>query len=1187
MSTKRHHAVYANRCTKAHNPLGLMQVLWSMVPRPPSWALCLLLGGLLRGATAGWAQESVPLVEVLSRLNARPGVSILYEPAHLEGVYVVAPRSLPADVRAYLKETLPATGLRFRRVGRSNYVIKPRRKRRAAPPPEKKLGAGKAVEVMRTVEGVVLDAEQGQPLVGSTIRLKGTAQGTTTDEQGRFALTVPRDCPPLEVSYLGFETQEVVPGPSGRVLIHMKPRASELEEIIVTAVGIAANKRNLAYAIDNLKVSAVAPTNEPNLVNALTAQVAGLWVNSASGSPGASAGIFIRGQRSVNGSNKPLFVLDGMPLDNSTFGNSSQGVDVSNRLIDLNPHDIESISILKGAAATALYGIRAANGAIVLSSRKGEPGRPRVRFYSAYGLARPNKLPPRQTTYAQGKYVDGEARYMGPETSVSSSYGPPLRALEFDGDPTYPYDPNGRLVPKGQGNGLPARRYDPYATFFVTGQSTDNFLSISGGSRWVDYYLSYGHFFEKGIEPRSTFRRHSLKSGFTLRPAEALTLHLHSNLLASGGYRLKRGSMFSGVPLGLFRNPNTFDIGNGKSGYAAANDPATYTLPDGKQRSYRGNGRYDNPFWSVNHNPFEDEVQRLVQSLKADYRLAPWLGLSLGAGFDSYRDDRRDAFDIHSGTHRDGQVNFWDIRSRHFNSDLLLSAEWKTHPDWMLKATLGHNYFASVFRVLETEGKGLAEPGLFTLNNAQTVSSRESLLRKKIAGVFFDVLLRYRQMLYLNLTGRNDWSSTLPPQNNAFFYPSISVGFEFSELLGWTDSPGLSYGKLRASWSRVGNDAQTYLTDTYFDRTVAGGDNLLPGIEFPAFGVRALEQQGTLGNPHLKPETLTALELGADLRFFRGRLLLDLTWYRTLSRDQIVDAQLSAATGFLRAPRNAGTIENTGWELSFGGVPLRRKDFRWEVGGQFTRFRSIVRKLPESQAGIVLASFTNVSTMILEGQPYGVLVGTAFQRDAAGRRIIGADGFPLVSPEHRVLGDPTPDWLMGLRQAWTWKGFTLSALVDIRSGGDIWNGTRGVMSYLGISKESGELRELRGYVFEGVTENGEPNTRPVDLANPANGMSGIYWRRYGFIGLAEAHIEPGSWVRLRELKLSWVWQPRRWFRQAPNLRFSLAGYNLLLFTPYSGIDPETNLRGDSNILGWDYFNMPNTKSWNFSLEVNF
>jgi hypothetical protein len=407
-------------------------------------------------------------------------------------------------------------------------------------------------------------------------------------------------------------------------------------------------------------------------------------------------------------------------------------------------------------------------------------------------------------------------------------------------------------------------------------------------------------------------------------------------------------------------------------------------------------------------------------------------------------------------------------------------------------------------------------------------------------------------------------------------------------MLGLTDSRWLSYGKIRSSYGQVGNDPGTYLTENYFLQATAGGDGLLPSYSFPAFGINAFERSSILGNADLKAEKTTTFEIGADLKLLKGRMSLDFTYYKATTNDLIVESKISAASGFTIAPINAGEIVNEGVEVVLSVSPIQTKKLKWDIDLNFTKARNVVTELPEGIDQIELATFSALSSLIVEGEPYGILVGTAYSRNEEGKLIIGSNGWPLTAPQQIKVGDPNPDWFGAVRNTFQFKGFTLSALIDIREGGDIYNGTKGVLNNLGTGEESGLDRDVTGYIYDGVTTTGEVNTIPVDFANPANGAGGIKWRRNGFLGLAEDNIEDGSWIRLRELTLGYA-LPSRWFQNniISEAMISLSGRNLWLHTDYTGVDPETNLRGDTNDTGWDYFNLPNTKSYTLSINLKF
>ena len=1042
----------------------------------------------------------------------------------------------------------------------------------------------------KEITGTVSDANTRDPLIGATVTVKDLGNiGTVTDLNGHFRITMPEGSSTLIVSYMGYKSQEVPLGVRTRLDIWLVEMVSELDEVVVTAVGIEANKRSLGYSIEEVGRKDIENSNEANIVSALSGKTAGVFVTSSSGAPGASANIRIRGNKSINGSNAPLFVVDGIPIDNTSSGNGTVGVDVSNRAIDINPNDIESMSVLKGPASTALYGIRAANGAVIITTKKGSKGsKPRITFKSSYGANTVTRLPGRQYTYAQGTYSGGNAVYRGPETGEANSYGPKMSELEYNGSTTYPYDMNGQLVPLGTGNGVLANVYDPYESFFVTGHSFDNNISVAGGSEKLDYYISLGNFTDMGVVPLSEWSRTSFKANVNVQLTERLSAGFNTMVVRSGGNRTTRGNTLSGVGVGLYRTPISFDIGNGKTGTEAAEDPSSYIFTNGQQRAYRGSNAYDNPFWSVNKVLFTDQVNRIIQSASLSYKITDWMRASYKLGLDHYSDARDSFWDINSGSESTGRIDLTTILSSDLNSDLMLLINKDFQDKFFINATLGHNFYSSSYVNRLSRGRELTKQGFQHISNAADISADESILQRQLYGLYADIRLNYNRMFYLNLTGRNDWSSTLPKENNSFFYPTVSLGFEFTELLGLTNSKWLSYGKLRTSYGEVGNDAGTYLTANYYGQASADGDPLLPSNSFPAFGINSFERSTVLGNGNLRAESTATFEIGGDFKFLMGRVGLDFTYYKATTTDLIVNAEISAASGYTTAPVNAGEIVNEGVEVMMNIVPVQQDNFRWDIDVNFTKFENTVTKLPEGIDQISLTSWSSFSSIIKEGEPFGVLMGMSYQRNEDNEIIIGADGWPLVTSSQIKVGDPNPDWISGIRNTFSYKGIQLTALMDIRMGGDIWNGTGGMMNYLGVGEESGTDRDVRGYVYEGVTETGEPNTVAVDFANPALGASGIKWRRYGTLGVAEDQVEDASWVRLREVALSYALPPR-WFvdKGIRGVNLSVSGRNLWLWTRYSGVDPETNLQGDSNTTGWDYFNLPNTKGIPGSVSLTF
>lgn len=1039
------------------------------------------------------------------------------------------------------------------------------------------------------VSGTVTDAESGEPLQGVAVLIKGTTVGMFTNGEGKYTLEVPSGNSTLLFTFLGKKTVEEQIDGRSTINVGLEPDFLAIDEVVVTAVGLEANRRTLGYSIQNVDADDIVNSRETNLVNALNSKVAGVTVVSSSGSPGASANIRIRGSVSVNGSNSPLFVVDGVPIDNSTSGNGVAGVDNSNRAIDVNPNDIESLTVLKGPAATALYGIRAANGAVIITTKSGVAGKPKVVVSASYTIDQVNKVPELQSEWAQGEPRGGVLTYRGPETFEGESWGPRISDLEFDGDETYPYSSLGRLVPRGTGDGTPAIAYDPF-DFFVNGNTLDLNASVSGGDERTNYYISAGRLMSNGVVPLATFNRNTFKVKAGTKISRKLSAEMSANFINSGGNRIQRGSNLNGVMLGLLRNAPTFDLGNGKVGREAANDPSSYdVLPNGFQRSYRS-GIYDNPYWTVNKNPSTDDVNRIIGYSQLKYEINDFLSVVYKLGIDFFTDRRNGAFDINPGWDV-GYINNSFQSSRDLNSDFLIQFNKNFGSKVNVNATVGHNYYDTRVVTQSTNGATLSSPGFYHISNASTIQGGEGIGQRRLVGVFGTANFSYDNFFFFNASARQDWSSTLGAENNGIFYPAFSAGLAITELLGMSENPILPYAKLRASWGQVGNDAPfSYATANYFGSAFSGGDGFISGISYPAFGTNAFELSSALGNSQLRPETTTTLEFGAELKFLQGRVGLDYTYYNSTSRDIVVSVSLPAPTGFTNIVQNAGVITNKGHEAILTAVPVRTRDFEWNIDLNFTAYQNIVDSLAPGISQIGLAGFTSTSSRVVVGEPYGAIFGSGFQKDEQGRTIIGENGYPLQDAQTQVFGDPNPDWLAGLRNTFRWKGLSLSALIDIRQGGDVWCGTCGIIDYFGTSKKSGDLRET-DVVFEGVTEDGNVNTQSVkyfDINNSPNNPNGAYWRRYGFGGITEMSVYDASWVRLREVTLSYS-LPKSVVSKlsAGDVTFTLSGRNLWLSTQYPGIDPETNLSGASNGFGLDYFNMPNTKSYGGSIRVTF
>jgi TonB-linked SusC/RagA family outer membrane protein len=906
----------------------------------------------------------------------------------------------------------------------------------------------------RVVSGNVKALEDNFDLPGVSVLLKGTTTGTITDVDGNYQITVP-DNAVLVFSFVGFTSQEITVGARAIIDVQLESDIKQLSEVVVIAAGIEANKRELGYSIQNVDADEVRAANETNFVSALSGKVAGVQVTSSGGTPGAAAQIRIRGNKSVNQSNAPLFVIDGVPIDNSTFNTAdspedavsnlgSGGVQNSNRAIDINPEDVQSLTVLKGPAATVLYGIRAANGAIVITTKKGKRNqKTKINYSFGYTIDQVNKLPDLQTTYAQGNVRETapgsgvfapnfEAAMTGSFTGFS--WGPRISDLRYSTTPTK-WDVNGLIVPASDPtatNRVP-NAYTNAEDFFQNATNITHNLSASGGTEKSNYFFSMGRLSQEGIMPNSEFERTSLRATMSSELFKNFTATFSANYINSGGQRVQNGSNTSGIMLGLLRTSPIFD------------NSAGFLFEDGSQRAYRGASIYDNPYFTINKNFSTDEVNRLIAYTQFSYDAAPWLNFTYRLGTDTYGDDRIFRNDVNSASVQVGQVINQTIRSTDVNSDFIATATKDFNEDLNLSFTVGHNYFSKEVHINRIDGQGLASPGFFNIASATAVNVSEGETRKELYGLYGTLTLNYANQVFLNISGRNDWSSTLPEQNNSFFYSAISAGWDFTQTFG-INSSIFNYGKVRASWGQVGNDAPFAVTQNGFSQSrVRDGWTTPQGVIFPALGLNAFNPNFLLGNSELKPETTTTIEFGADLQFLDGRIGMDITYFDATTTDAILNVDIPSASGWQQRAINSAEINNKGIELALNAEVVNTGDLSYNIGVNFTRIRNTIEKLADGIPFITIDPFG--TQRIAEGEPYGIFYGTRFLRDDAGNMVIDpSDGMPLEDPTEGIVGDPNPDFLIGFRNTISYKGLTLSFLLDIREGGDVYNGTKGVLN---------------------------------------------------------------------------------------------------------------------------------------------
>ncbi|MTI31434.1 SusC/RagA family TonB-linked outer membrane protein [Xanthovirga aplysinae] len=1035
----------------------------------------------------------------------------------------------------------------------------------------------------RTVSGTVTSEEDGLGMPGVTVVLKGTTTGVQTDFDGKYSLEVPADGGVLVFSFVGMATQEAQVGARSVIDVQMAADVKQLSEVVVTAFGVAREKKALGYAVQEVKGDALVNAKETNVVSALAGKTAGVQITNSSGAAGGASYIKIRGNASLTGNNQPLFVVDGVPINNSQQMSEDLrgGVALSNRAIDINPDDIADLSVLKGGAAAALYGSRGANGVILITTKKGSPNQGfKVGYTGSVEFSEVNKLPPIQTTYGQGLYQ----QYTSPEDGLPYSYGPKISDLRFDS--------NGNIVHKDDASAtneaVPA--FNNAEDFFQTGIKTEHAINLSGGKENLTYFASVARLDQESIIPENTFERTSLRVSTTAK-LNKFSVDQSVAYVNSGGRRIQQGSNTSGLMLGLLRTAPTFDNSNGVSD---PTDPRSYLMPDGTQRNYRGGGGYDNPYWAINQNPFHDNVNRVMGYMKVGYQPFDFLNVSYRLGADVISDKRTQVFAIRSATLPDGQI----IEDAYFNSevngDFLVNFNKTFNENIGVNVTVGHNFNIRKMENNYTQGDVLVIPDFYNLSNASTVTGAIDFSEMRTTGLFMEASVDYNSTYFLSVTARRDAASTFgAATENSFFYPSVSGSFVFSELM--PDLDWFTFGKLRGSWATVGNQPGVYVTKTYFTQAAAPSSSWTGLLTYPFNGQVGYSHSDVIGNTQLRPEKVTSKEIGAELKFFNNRLGLDVTYYDQLSEDLIISAPVAASSGYSNMWINAGVMSNKGVELALYANPIKAGDFSWDVGVNWTRNRNIVEELAEGVEVINLPwGFTGASQRLVKGEAYGTLYGSVWLKDDDGNVLIDpSTGYPLVDPEDNIIGDPNPDWLAGITNTFTYKNFTLSALIDIRKGGDIWNGTKGALYFFGTHADTGNDR-YSSFVFPGVYfEDGtDPHGNDVSAGatNTTTVVKDIDWYASGpgsgFTGPSEPYIEDGGWVRLREVSLTYKLGSRL-IKKVPfsDASFTITGRNLWLSTDYTGIDPETNLAGTTNAQGADYFNMPNTKGVSATLRI--
>lgn len=1038
------------------------------------------------------------------------------------------------------------------------------------------------------VFGRVVD-KQGRPIGGAIVRHEASRTGAYTTLQGHFSLRASTG-DHLIIKSVGMIPERYTIGENiDSVIIVMNSDTTVGSELVVTALGLTNSKRALGYAAQSISGDEMRASGQNDIMTGLSSRISGLEVISTSGAPGAAVFMRLRGMTSINGDNQPLIVIDGIPIDNEQISSAdpTRSVSYSNRALDIDPNTVEDVQVLKGASATALYGIRAANGAIIITTKRGRSsGDKGISVLASMSISHeiPTNTPPMQSLYSQGD--NGLYSY----SSISSrSYGARLDTLFYDGRPTT-FDRRGSIVGKSKApaGAVPVRAINPLDGLFAVGQTRSQSVTLQTAGDRSSLAVTVSNLETDGIVPLTDWQRRSFTANSSVAFTNAFRIATKVNYTNSGGHRSQQGSNPSGVMLAALRTPPSFDNRNGLSSQEALQVKSdAITTPEGRQRSYRLGVGFDNPYWTITHNDFRDVVNRLLGTVELTYTPLTNLDVLLRTGLDYYLDDRLQTIARYSNAALSGRM-FHDVYEvANHTTDLILTLQQQLNENFTMRAVAGANAFSRDQRghYVQTDGLGNSDSPRDP-NNYTSSIIRQSTKPKRTFAVYTDVQFDFRNMLFLSLTGRNEWSTTLPVNNNSFFYPSASTSIILTEVFPDLSSPAMPYLKLRANYARVGNDAPVQATTSGFV-SAQYRDTWTSGIRFPFDNIIGFSIDNRLCSPELSPERTTSQELGIDMSLWDKRLELSFTLYSQISDRQIFTVPIPASSGFTTFIANGGTVSNNGFEITAKALVVTSNLLQWNTTINVTHNINNVDALRLTPQ-YTLGGFQGASIRVVEGQPYGSIYGFAWLRDSLGRRIINDDttssgyGYPLREQFERGFDNYNPEWILGWSNQLKIGSVSIAMQVESRLGVFMWNGTRAVMTQFGTHKQTEDRYQIR--VFDGIKASShEANDIPVTL--------GEYWYAFG-AGTGspayntEDYIEDASWVRIRSLSLTWE-VPKSLLAGTPveRLNVSLTGKNLWFYSAYTGVDPESSLAGATNVQGLDYFNLPSTRSYSFALTI--
>ena len=1074
----------------------------------------------------------------------------------------------------------------------------------------------------RQISGTVTFADTVKIALGMTVNVavKGTTIGTSTDETGNYILNVPPSASTLVFSFVGMKTVEEKIAGRSVINVQLTEDAAAFEAIVITALGLKGERDKFASSVSTLKGNTIAQSGETGVLNGLSGKAAGVLVTRNGGDAGAGSYIQIRGQNTIYGNAQPLFILDGMPVSNSSdnIGAArSNGIVQQSRINDINPEDIDRVEVLKGASAAAIWGSKAANGVIVITTKKGKntEGRLNVSFKSTVSFDEVNKTHPLQNRYGQGSnglYAQGNRsnfgdlisdRTGGSDQFITSSTAPGYQGFVTmsDGSVRYAIPAGTAANPHGGKNAR--ETFDHTKDAFQRGYFLDNTINLSAGDEKSALFISYGDLDQQGVvRSASNYGRKTLKINAKSRFSNWFTASANVGYTKINSNRVQEGDNADGILLSSLRTPADFDndlflgVYTDQNGQVFPDAHVSYRNPLGKELSTI----YANPNWNILNNVNTSDVNRLMGNIQLDITPFNWLTTTARLGIDNFDDQRFERFARNSANFPRGALSKNWVSEKQFNTDVFAVAKGTFNNNLSGSVLVGFNY-NNRRRASLTAGitNFIIPTAPDILTNA--VSSNSSVNNfdalDRTFGFYAQADVAAFDMLFFTFTGRNESASTFGTKTkNSFFFPSAAVAWQFSQLKYFENLSNFSFGKLRFTWGQVGIQPQPYQNFNSFN-PAAYKDDFSSGLS----GVSATYNGGyvqstTVGNEFLRPEIKTETELGVDLRFFKNKVGFSATVYQSRTTDVIIPINLPSATGFTTFSSNAAELENKGIELEMNADIFKKDDFKWNVSANFSQNKNKVVSLSGAKAFTLPSSFIQ-NASIVPGQPFGVFLSTDFLKNDKGAYALDLNGFPQAGTGVEVIGDPNPDWRGGLGSTFSYKALSLYVLFDRVQGNDFFNGTRGSLYSFGTHGDlnntavapAGGIKDVNGStIAAGTSFQGQIK----DFGAGAVALNQAWYQGRGSASNTASYkqfVEDGSASRLREVTLSYSLKNVRLFKDTKlsNVDFSLTGRNLILWTNYTGTDPEGNVTGAGLARGQDWFNNPSTKSVLFSVLIKY